>query len=49
MGNVEKGRGIMMTEVEGAIKKLKKEKAAGSDGIMGEMIRAGVVFCLDGW
>src|SRR5215469_7555545 len=34
VGNVEEGRGITMTEVEGAIKKLKKGKAAGSDGIM---------------
>src|SRR5215469_15969798 len=41
VGNVEEGRGITMTEVEGTIKKLKKGKAAGSDGIMGEMIRAG--------
>src|SRR5215469_7185716 len=31
----------MMKEVEGAIKKLRNRKAAGSDGIMGEMIRAG--------
>src|SRR5215469_9455954 len=41
VGNVEEGRGITMTEVEGAIKKLKKENAAGSDGIMRKMIRAG--------
>src|SRR5215469_4848029 len=48
VGNVEEGRG-KMTEVESAIKKLKKGKAAGIDGIMGEMIRARVVFCVDGW
>ena len=49
--NVEVGSGrITMTEVEDVtIKKTKKEKAAGSDGIMGEMIRAGGgVLCMAG-
>jgi len=42
--NVEEGSGrITMIEVEETIKKLKKGKAAGRDGIMGEMIRAGGV------
>src|SRR5215469_10115689 len=42
VGNIEEGSGrIMLKELEGAIKKLKKGKAAGSDEIMGEMIKAG--------
>ena len=50
VGDVEEGSGrITLLEVERAVKKLKKGKAAGSDGIMGEMIRAEVVFCVDGW
>src|SRR5215469_6371729 len=42
--NVEVGSGrITMLEVEETVRKIKKGKAAGRDGIMGEMIRAGGV------